>query len=1234
MATKTGTTTTSNGNVRSVRLTSSRSGTKITWTAEFKSLYNLQHSGLTWKKSGASSGSGGVSYYGTNVWVTVSTWTTTISQGSTHSQTFTVTVPAVSATPKTTTSVTLSESYPASKPSKPSKPTVSNIGTTTATAKIGSLPAANGASITNLRWTVEGISGTTSSGTSLSKALTGLSPNDTYRVKVEAGNSVGYSTASDWSASFTTKPLAPNAPSGLSIVYTADNNIKVSFSLSVTNDRPVSNVRLVRRDNVNTTAVALANHSSGTRTITDSSAAANRRLDYYVEAVGAGGTTRSSTYVSTNTTPGKPAKPVADRDGTNVALTLTPLSSWPSQVTHIIIRDYPGGATSPTTVATIAKGTSYTHVSPNSSVSHNYDYAGRVGASGLIGAYSDKSGVINVLAPPAAPTLQFPLGGSVDFDKAISFKFKHNPTDSSLVTKAQIRVRPQGGSTWTTPASFAVTASDGVVTRSFTATQLGLASGVTYEWQASTWGSHATQGVWSSSGVFTTSVRPVGTWDMPSVWDAPVLVGQWGYYDEEGTDQSKALVELWDNETNTRLGTKTVNGSANTYTFSNQVANGGSYYVLLTVWDGNSIPSDVDRWDFTVTYTEPFVPLLDSVGFDRDTGAAVVRAVTSGREYSTAWTDTADNSASILYKDGVEVARNHAPNPSFEAPGATVEVWRNLCYNPSLRVGGTGVGVSNMVMSYGVTLDGREGATYRVLAPGNATAYDAGNPVSEVGGFYAARITVAAADPAACGGTVAFLLHDGNNLTARKLVTLPSSVGEPLTVDLPSLNASTMVDVLRLYVYRQTGENLADGAGVHVSERVIQKVSGVGQSVSSGFFDHLYSPDPDLTPSAVETPNASASILTGALTVYNYSTGQGVAIVSEQWAMDRLRSARLIRNGKNPNSNNWFERSYPAGTIGPWVALRATAHVTDAIGNNNPHLQIAATGAPAPNSVTVNLPNTPGDYTETIMMDVSGATGPIYWRLIMKPTLTDAQSGGETLWWDNLTILTADTEAELQAKIAALDAVGGYFDGETYGARIPVESLSIERSVAGGEWTTVLEDLPPDASVAEFTIPLGVEVCYRPVAWSAIGSSATGNEICLRVGLDEAHGYLGAGAGYADTVALKYNPEVEVTTGLSDQVLVYMAGRDKPMGFDGPATSRAASYSGSLITYNDEQTVESFERVVKTTGPKLFRTPDGLYLEGQLAPMSLTRRPRGELWDVSFQITETGAHGGVADADE
>lgn len=715
-------------------------------------------------------------------------------------------------------SVSASITVPATKPSKPSKPTITAPSSSSVKGTLKYAPSNGGASITRYEWNLSTNSTVHSSGTTRYKTVTGLSANTSYRIRVRAVNRAGAGPWSEYSNAARTKPNKPNAPTNVTATRVSDTQQTVKWSASAATGKPITKCKVLRRDSHNLTVVTIATVGASTRTYTDKTTKANRRYNYWVETVNSAGASRSSGHGIVNTTPAAPPAPKATRSGTTVKLTFTENKDWPSaSVTQYVIQDNPGG-TGWVTLATISMAGTWTHQSPDLQVTHQYRVAVRTNTNVLTSAYSATTQVVQLLAPPAAPGNLTPDGIGVPLGEDLTLSFTHNPVDSSDSTKAQIRWREVGASTWTTPDVFAVVVEpDDTITTVLDTSEFE--PGVQIEWQASTWGEHLTQGAWYTTARFTPSERPSATIETPEeTWGYPKLAVEWGYFDPEDTTQSRASAVLENDDG--IIETVNVNGDATTATFKTLLVDDATYLVTVTVWDGNNLASEPETAEFAVDYLPPAPPEL-AADFDRETGA-------------------------------------------------------------------------------------------------------------------------------------------------------------------------TILDI------------------------------------------------------------------------------------------------------QNPEDVE--------------------------------------------------------DLPETVSVDIQRRTGE-------------------------------------------------------------------------GEWVTVLQGLPPNSTTADFTMPLGVEVEYRAVAWSELPSSAFSEPQPVFAGIGDADAYLGGGPGFSQTVRLIRNPETSGQIGLANKVMHQFAGRTKPTGFDGPMTARELTWSGSLLT--EEQSLSEFEDIAILQGQHMLRTPDGLSIAGQLDAIPYNRGIAGAIWGVSIKITET-----------
>lgn len=159
---------------------------------------------------------------------------------------------------------------------------------------------------------------------------------------------------------------------------------------------------------------------------------------------------------------------------------------------------------------------------------------GFVGASGaqsrVFGAWSDWSAPVNALTAPNAPLLVSPTGFAPSWAATV-FEWKHQPTDSTAQTGAEVRYRQDGGA-WTTKT----------VTTAQTLSVASLAVG-SYEYQVRTKGLSGVFGDWSPVAVFVAITRPVVAVTTPDK-TLSRLTAKWSWTQAEGLPQSNVIVTL------------------------------------------------------------------------------------------------------------------------------------------------------------------------------------------------------------------------------------------------------------------------------------------------------------------------------------------------------------------------------------------------------------------------------------------------------------------------------------------------------------------------------------------------------------------------------------------------------------------------------------------------------------------------------------------------------------------
>jgi hypothetical protein len=244
---------------------------------------------------------------------------------------------------------------------------------------------------------------------------------------------------------------APNDPTSASVLRNSDTSQTISWTRSASDDRPVYTQYLQRWDNVsnnwyNIKTITTDYTSNGNHSYTDTTTVKNRQYRYRMRSYNSAG---YSAYDYTNyihTTPSKPTNVVAARSGSNVKITWTD-NSYQEDLFRIQSRESTdGGDTwgSWADVDTVGTGvTEYTDLSPYAYGQYRVQAEeGTYQSPTLLSGYTE-SGEVITLSQPNAPTGLVADIGIGDEDKI--FSWNHNPTDNTAQTKFSLRIKVSGG---------------------------------------------------------------------------------------------------------------------------------------------------------------------------------------------------------------------------------------------------------------------------------------------------------------------------------------------------------------------------------------------------------------------------------------------------------------------------------------------------------------------------------------------------------------------------------------------------------------------------------------------------------------------------------------------------------------------------------------------------------------------------------------------------------------------
>lgn len=411
----------------------------------------------------------------------------------------------------------------------------------------------------------------------------------------------------------------PAAPGSVVVARSSDDRQTIGWVLnSPTNPAAPYEAQDIRRwDNVTNTWRTIATLPKGVTAYTDSSTILNRRYQYAVRATNSAGASAwaDSPYISTTPTP--PTSVTAQKAGSDIRLNWTNTSTGVG--TAVEIWHATNGAWDSTALAVInGSPTSWVHASANPSVTHAYRLksAAKQDTPFLYSAYSAGSNVVQLLAPPSAPSKLSPAAEAVDAADTLTMRWQHNSVDTTDQTAYEFQYRLNGGAWVGTGKRVSGTSSHALVAGTLT-------NGATLQWQVRTWGDFASASPWSAIAVVTLSARPAATILTPGPRvDSSQVVVQWGYFDPEGTPQTNTRLRLEDSSGSSVYST-TRSGTSTTFTIPYSVADGASYTLAVAVRDGDGVWSQEALQSFSVTYAKPPTPSIECI-WDVDLGAVVI----------------------------------------------------------------------------------------------------------------------------------------------------------------------------------------------------------------------------------------------------------------------------------------------------------------------------------------------------------------------------------------------------------------------------------------------------------------------------------------------------------------------------------------------------------------------------------------------------------------------------------
>lgn len=409
----------------------------------------------------------------------------------------------------------------------------------------------------------------------------------------------------------------PNKPTGFTGNRISDSRFDLSWGAAYDNGagKPWTGLRLDRWDNVANTWTRIANLDWSATSYSDTTTKANRRYNYALWAYNSAG---DSSHTHTGDLYTSPAAPTIGTPAklTNGSIDI-PWTNNSSFATALEVQDSPDGTTWTSLTSTAPIVSPYNHASPNTAVTHRYRLRVQ-GPNGLWSAWSGTSSVVQLQAPPNAPTNLAPTVSAIGEDLVVTWQ--DNPVDSTQQRAYQLRHRVKGTPTWTTiPQTLSAT-------RSHTIPAATYATAGEVEVQVSTWGAHADPSPWSATLTTKRATRPTAGISTPpsgTVLTGTDLVADLTYFQPQGTPLAAWSATL--KRAGTMVATR-AGGPADPLTgirFDDALEDSTAYTLEVQVTSTDGLASTITSAAYTVDYAEPPTPTI-VVAWDPDTASATV----------------------------------------------------------------------------------------------------------------------------------------------------------------------------------------------------------------------------------------------------------------------------------------------------------------------------------------------------------------------------------------------------------------------------------------------------------------------------------------------------------------------------------------------------------------------------------------------------------------------------------
>lgn len=426
---------------------------------------------------------------------------------------------------------------------------------------------------------------------------------------------------SDWGTSGNSARMfdAPPTPATFTVARSSDARHNAAWTVTLGGStRPVLNFEIQRWRKTTGSYVTVARPGPTSQSWVDTAALADDQARWRIRAVNAAGESDwvYSPYLST--TPAAAINVKAARSGaTNVAVSWTPKARAGDYQTIQAQSSSDGGATwsawaSVTGHTGLAMSvTARTITGLNSAYVWRFRIVTGVNSPALTST-SAASAIVQVLAPPSAPTLLAPTQVQSSEDLT-TFQWRHNPVDGSDQTAAELQYRVDGGA-WVGYST----------TMASEATIGPLPIGV-IEWQARTKGAHASWSARSAITTFTVAEPPAVTILSPldgATLTTNRLTLETFYGDAQGAAMVGWTRRLRDADSGEVLEEESGSGPAQATVFDYRLQDQTAYIAEWEAVSGTGLRSATAAVTVTAGFLLPVAPYIAA---DWDEPAGIVR---------------------------------------------------------------------------------------------------------------------------------------------------------------------------------------------------------------------------------------------------------------------------------------------------------------------------------------------------------------------------------------------------------------------------------------------------------------------------------------------------------------------------------------------------------------------------------------------------------------------------------